>query len=261
MAYSPMDKYAIATLLETLAPVSLAADWDNCGLQVGDLAGELKGILVALNASLAACQRAIDLQCNLLVTHHPLFFKPLRQLLTTGGPGRIASRLLANDIALYTAHTNLDVVACNRRLADLLGWDFEQVLAPEANGMGLCGDLPEPLTISAIANRIRQALAPNGIRLVGASQKLVKRVGICAGSGSDLLAATERQQVDLFITGEIRYHVALEARDRQIAILEIGHQTSEEPVVDFLVGYLRKRLPATLLIEGFHEAEPFEVLL
>ncbi|MBM3273516.1 MAG: Nif3-like dinuclear metal center hexameric protein, partial [Candidatus Sericytochromatia bacterium] len=125
-------------------------------------------------------------------------------------------------------------------------------------GLGLYGDLPEPRKISEIADRVRTALTPRSLRLVGDAARTVKRVAICSGSGGDLCHRAADRGVELFLTGEVRYHTALEARDRDLAILEVGHQASEEPVVDFLVGYLRERLPTTVPVEAFHEAEPFE---
>ncbi|MBM3268260.1 MAG: Nif3-like dinuclear metal center hexameric protein [Candidatus Sericytochromatia bacterium] len=359
-----MDKHQIVGLVEALAPPRFAASWDNVGLQVGDLAGEARGVLVSVNPSLAAASYAIARRHNLLVTHHPLLFRPQKSLPTDREPGRTIAKLMGHDIALYAAHTNLDATACNRRIADLLGWKLDQVLDPagrepwfkvaifvptsqaedlaramweaggrvaasdlaslthpvegtfrakapagarsqmqtvagtklevvarqrdlddvlaaarrnhpyespacdvlklegdgDAWGIGLFGDLPEPATIAAIAARVRTALDPRSMRLVGDATREVRRVAICSGSGSELCGVAADRGVELFITGEVRYHTALDARDRGLAILEIGHQASEEPVVDFLVGYLRERLPTTVPIEAFHEAEPFEIL-
>ncbi len=360
-----MDKQQIVALIEALAPPRFAAPWDNVGLQVGNLAGEARGVLISVNASLAAASYAIARRHNLLITHHPLLFKPQKALPTDREPGRTIAKLLGHDIALYAAHTNLDATACNRRLADLLGWRLEHVLEQAGKeawykvavfvptsqaeelaramweagggkiggsdlasfthpaegtfrakstpgvrsqmqtvagtqlevvarqqdlddvlaavrrvhpyetpacdviriegggdpwGIGLYGDLPEPQSIADIAAKVRTALDPRSLRLVGDSRREVRRVAICSGSGGDLCDRAADRGVELFITGEVRYHTALDARDRGLAILEIGHQASEEPVVDFVVGYLRERLPTTVPVEAFHEAEPFEIL-
>ena len=117
-----MDRNAVISLVEGIAPTRYAATWDNVGLQVGSTAGEARGILVSVNPSMAAASCAIARQYNLIITHHPLLFKPARALATDREPGRTAAKLLAGDITLYAAHTNLDATACNRRIADLLGW-------------------------------------------------------------------------------------------------------------------------------------------
>ena len=320
---------------------------------------------MSVNPSMAAATYAGAKRHNLIITHHPLIFKAIKSLATDREPGRTTAHLLSHDIALYSAHTNLDATAANRRLGDLLGWQLDKVLEPggrdpwykiavfvptsqaedlsramwEAGGgrqvghdmasvmhpgegtfrarsgvgtiarlqtvagtrleivtprrdlegvitamrrthpyetvaydvfelenggdtwgMGLYGDLLEPVAIRDVAQRVRQALDPRSLRLVGDLDRQIKRVAICSGSGSDLALLAADRGVDLFITGEIRYHSALEAKDRGLAILELGHQASEEPVVDFLVGYLRERLPTTIAVEAFHEQEPFEIL-
>lgn len=363
---SVMDRNEVVALVEELAPPRYAASWDNVGLQVGHPGGEVRGVLVSVNPSLAAATQAIARRCNLLITHHPILFKPAKALLTDREPGCTIARLLGHDITLYAAHTNLDATACNRRIADLLGWKLDSVLDPGGSdawykvavfvptsqaddvaramweagggiasgydlasvtqpaegtfrarsapgsiprlhtvagtrlevvtrqrdldavlgavrrahpyetpacdvyrlesggdhwGIGLWGDLPEAATVREIASRVRTALHPRCMRLVGDPDRLVRRVAVCSGSGGDLWRRATDRGVDLYITGEIRYHAALEARDSGIAILEIGHQASEEPVVDFLVGYLRERLPTTIPVEAFHEAEPFENMM
>lgn len=130
----------------------------------------------------------------------------------------------------------------------------------EPYGIGLWGELAEPLTVGAIAGRVQQALSPRSLRLVGDRERLVRRVGVCSGAGGDLADAAIAQGVDLFITGEVRYHTALEAAEQGLAILEAGHQATEEPVVDYVTKYLAARVPETLPIVGFAEPEPFEVL-
>lgn len=127
-------------------------------------------------------------------------------------------------------------------------------------GIGLWGELPEPMTIKAVAERVQGAINPRSLRLVGDADRLVRRVGVCSGSGGDLADAALAQGVELFITGEVRYHTALEAEAQGLAMLEAGHQATEQPVVDFVVDYLKALVPATLSITGFAEPEPFEVL-
>lgn len=157
-----------------------------------------------------------------------------------------------------------DVVSAMRRVHpyETVSYDvFKLENSGEPWGMGLYGKLAEPQTIGEIAQRVRHALSPRSLRLVGDLSRKVSTVGICSGSGGDLAHRAADCGVELYITGEIRYHTALEVRDRGLAVLEIGHQASEEPVVDFLVGHLARQLPSTVPVEAFHELEPFEVLL
>lgn len=130
----------------------------------------------------------------------------------------------------------------------------------ESYGLGLWGELAEPLTALELAARLRDRVAPRSLRLVGDGSRPLRRVGLCSGAGGDLLDQAERLGLEGFITGEVRYHTALEALERDIVILEAGHQATEEPVVDFLLAYLTSRLGSAVPVTGFTEPEPFEVL-
>ncbi len=359
----------ILDLLEELAPLSYAASWDNCGLQVGDPDETCSGVLVTVNPSLAAVQEAERVGANLVVAHHPLLFKATKRLDTRRDPGRTVAHLVKAGITCYAAHTNLDATACNHHLSALIGLKMDRVLqaegrhpwfklsvlvpagsersllealwqagagqtgaydrvsftsegtasfrplpgsspslgrigtdhagaevrvevlvpapvrgavlaalvkahpyeAPaydlvrlenggESYGIGLWGELESPLTVGEIAERVRTALSPRSLRLVGDKSRLVRRVGVCSGAGGDLAEAAIAQGVDCYITGEVRYHTALEAAEQGLAILEAGHQATEQPVVDYVTNYLAARVPETLPIVGFAEPEPFEVL-
>lgn len=130
----------------------------------------------------------------------------------------------------------------------------------EPYGIGLWGDLSQPQTIEQIAQRVRQRIAPRSLRLVGGRARLVHRVAICSGAGGDLVAAAAAQGVQLLITGEVRYHTALEAQELGVAVLEAGHQATEEPVLQFLENYLSARVSPALPFHVVTEPEPFEVL-
>lgn len=130
----------------------------------------------------------------------------------------------------------------------------------EPYGIGLWGELEAPMSVADVARRVQSALAPRSLRLVGDPGRMVRRVGVCSGAGGDLAQAAIAQGVELYITGEVRYHTALEAAEEGLAILEAGHQATEQPVVDYVTNYLAARVPQTLSIVGFAEPEPFEVL-
>lgn len=130
----------------------------------------------------------------------------------------------------------------------------------DAYGVGLWGMLDPPMTIEAIAERVRLAIKPRSLRLVGDRTRLIRRVGVCSGAGGDLLEAVRANGVELFITGEVRYHTALEAVEQGISILEAGHQATEQPVVHYVTQFLRAQVPEAIPVSGFCEPEPFEVL-
>lgn len=355
--------------IEALAPLSRAANWDNCGLQVGSPDEPLKGVLISVNPSRHALEAAIAQGANLVVAHHPLIFKATKVIDTRHDPGRSTALAMRHGITVYAAHTNLDVTACNHHLSRLFGipmdrpievmgadpvyrmgvgippQDVSRVLeamwqagagrserydqasflvdgettfrplpgshpaegevmaasreplvraevlvkaadlkavkaamrgahpyeepifdlirlenAGEPYGIGLWGELPEPMAVSEVLARVKRAINPRSLRLVGDASRQVRRIGVCSGSGGDLAYDALSQGVECFITGELRYHTALDCLDRGLTVIEAGHQATEQPVVDFLVDALRPHLPASIPIMGFSEPEPFEVI-
>ena len=127
-------------------------------------------------------------------------------------------------------------------------------------GIGLWGDLPEPVALESLARHVHDVLNPRSLRLVGERQRLVRRVAVCSGAGGDLWEACLRHDVDVFLTGEVRYHTALDAAACGLSFIEAGHQATEQPVVDRLVRLLRPSIPAEIPVLAFAEDEPFEVL-
>ncbi|MEB3238371.1 MAG: Nif3-like dinuclear metal center hexameric protein [Candidatus Sericytochromatia bacterium] len=262
-----MERSELVRWLEVLAPPTRAASWDRVGLQVGRPDGDVTGVCVSVNPSLAAVRAAIALGANVLVTHHPLIFKPMGEVRTDREQGRILAEALAHDLTLYAAHTNLDVTACNRRLSDLMGWGLDQILVPEGIdeegrpwGLGLWGRLDVPRKLEELCREVGRTLQARSLRLVRGHDRPVSTVGVCSGSGGDFWHRAAALGLDLYVTGEMRYHDALDAVAAGVCVLEVGHQASEEPVVDVVVGFLRERLPRTVPVEGFREREPFEVL-
>ncbi len=119
-------------IMEKLAPAGLAMEWDNCGLQVGDPEAEVSGILLALDADLDVCREAAEKSCKLIITHHPLFLKQLKQINLQSPQGALVAALIKNGLTLYSAHTNLDSAkdGVNDCLAGLLGLEQTSVLKP-----------------------------------------------------------------------------------------------------------------------------------
>lgn len=127
-------------------------------------------------------------------------------------------------------------------------------------GIGLWGDLEQPTSLEALARRVHEVLAPRSLRIVGDRHRPIRRVAVCSGAGGDLWEACLRNGVDAFLTGEVRYHTALDAAACGLSFIEAGHQATEQPVVDRLVRLLRPSIPAEIPVLAFAEDEPFEVL-
>lgn len=141
-----------------VAPFSLAADWDNVGLMIGDPDLEVRRLGVALDALPETLDEAADRGCEALLTHHPLFFAPIKSLDLSHGPGRVVRTAVQRGMAVLAAHTNWDSAegGVSWELARLLGLNGTSVLDP-LSGLGVCGTLPEPLPAAEVLVRIKRA--------------------------------------------------------------------------------------------------------
>jgi dinuclear metal center YbgI/SA1388 family protein len=324
-------------VLHRLFPPDLAEEWDNVGLQVGDPAAPVERVLVALDPGAAAVAAACTHGAQLLVTHHPLLFKPLHRLTLDDPVGRVLWQAVRGGVAVIAAHTNLDVAAdgLNRWLAELLeladaeplqplaghlcklvvfvpvahaeavadalfaggagqigAYDhcsfqaagigtfrpgpgttpflgeagrrerveelrletivpqrrlsrvleklikahpYEEVaydLIPLANqlpgaGLGRVGRLAAPVSLAALADRVKTLLGCSSVRLVGRPEQVVSRIAVCGGSGAGLIAEAQRRGADVLVTGDVKYHEARQAEDLGLALLDAGHFATE----------------------------------
>jgi dinuclear metal center YbgI/SA1388 family protein len=235
--------------IEELAPPTLSEGWDNSGLQVGGENPEVTGILVALDPLPGVVQEAKDSGCNLIVTHHPLFFRPVKSLDLNQMQGSVAGRAIREGISIYSAHTSLDKVPYG--VSDALARPMGLVKAvpivqadgwPRGFGLGKIGELPKTMKAKELVDKLKDALGIKDARLVGDPDKVVDRVALCGGSGSDLIAAANSLGADIYITGDIKYHEALDQADGGMCLLDVGHYASELPVVKHFASLLRGTL-------------------
>ena len=241
---------AVAAVMDSLAPLATQMDWDNSGLLVGDPAGEVSGILVALDATLEVIREAQDLGAQMIVTHHPVIFHPVKQFLAGDPPFEAAVR----GIAVYSAHTCYDMAegGINTALAGALGlrnclplWE-ERPGDPASRRLGLAGDLPCAMTREELAAWVEEALGlpQNYVRhLPQAGPETVCRVAVCGGAGSDFLGEAVNAGCQAYLTGEVRRHEYLEAERRGLLLLDGGHFATENIAMPVLREQLAKALP------------------
>lgn len=228
----------VLAALAQVAPPRLAEDWDRTGLMIGRSSSPIGKITAALDPSLEAVRAAANPSgTGCLITHHPLFFKPLSALNTDTPIGRITAEAIRLDVAVVAAHTNLDSArgGVNDVLAAYLGVVNVVPLMPDAEdplaGMGRLGVLKTPLTPRELAARVRDALGAEAVRLTGGNNTRLSRAALCSGSGGSLIGLAADLGAEVFIIGEAGYHDLLEARDRGLTVIEAGHRNTEEPVV------------------------------
>lgn len=240
-----MTNAVIRDFLDGKAPVTTAEEWDNVGLLIGSPTDEVRRIVVALDVTCGALETAKAVGADLIVTHHPVIFSPLRHV--DGLPLALAQA----NISVIAAHTNLDkaVGGVNDTLAARLNLTD---VHPTEDGMCRIGKLPEPTDAVTFAKTVGTVLNTD-VRTNGGNT--VTTVAVCGGSGGDFLTALA-DKTDAFVTGEVRHHEWLYANERGITVIEAGHYATEVPVVDTLCRWLQDAFP-TLDVTAYYDESPY----
>jgi len=245
----------VMDIMEELAPRAYAEAWDNPGLLVGSPAQETARIVVCLDVSDAVVQFAVENDAHLIVSHHPMIFHAMKQIHTDTPLGGRIAELLKYDIAVFAAHTNLDIAegGVNDVLAKAVGLEKlthfvveGQDESGESYSLGRVGELAEPMTIATFAAQVRDALPTAHVRYVSAGARPVQRVALCSGSGAEYIARAAAMGADAYLTGDVRYHDAQHAVELGLHVIDAGHFGTEFPVV----AVLKKKLETALAARG-----------
>ena len=233
-----MNVQTVYDLIHTVAPFDTQMEGDNSGLLVGSPLQEVSKILFALDVTEPVIEEAAAIGAELIVSHHPLMFSAIRSLTDETYEGRIIRRLVREDISLISAHTNLDRAAggVNDTLAALCG-----LVEISGEGFFRSGFLPEPMTVRAYADLLEQNLETT-VRIMAPEDRVIRRVGLCSGSGGDEWIHAAEAACDAFVSGEIRHHFALAMAGAGIAAFECGHFATEEPGLAALAEALQNSL-------------------
>ncbi len=238
----------IASAIEEFAPRNLQESYDNAGLQVGDPEMKVNGILLCLDVTEDILTEAIDRKCNLIVSHHPLLFKGLRQLTGSTPAQRIVAEAIRHDIAVYSAHTNLDSAldGVSYEIANIIGLSDARPLDPHAGsdteGLGVVGDI-NPVPAIEFLRKLKEAFDVKCLRYSDRSPQLViRRAAVCGGSGASLIGKAIDAGADVIVTADVKYHDFTDNGDR-ILIADIGHYESEICSRKILSRAIRQRFP------------------
>ena len=243
-----MKVYQITEILEKIAPLEIAEEWDNVGLIIGDKNKEVKKLLVALDINTEILKQAVDLGVDMIVVHHPLIFKPINRINDS-----ILLSLIQNNIAVYASHTNLDnsELGVNSVLADVLS--LKNV---SREGMLAIGEINETSAFDFIAF-VKKQLKVEAVRVSNYElNKKIKKVAVLGGSGGDFVQQVANLKCDAFVTGEASYHDAQLAYENDLLLISAGHFETENPVVDMLTQYLTDNTDAEVV-----KAQPFNVYI
>jgi len=254
----------IMTVLEGLAPIALAEDWDNVGLILGRKTTDVSRILLALDATEEIVDEAIKLDCQAIITHHPPIFKPITRINDDNARGIRFLTLIERGMAVYACHTNLD--SCDGGINDMLCGIFgltnvegfhetkPEVFAARA------GVLPVEMRLEEFADFVKTKLNLSLANYVGDCNAKVRKVGVLGGAGADMkfFRTAVKAGCDTFVTSDIRYMPAIQAQDLGLNLIEATHYGSEIIFADGIKKLLNKHLSSLEVIVSSVNGQPFK---
>ena len=241
----------IASVIERLAPTQLAYEWDNVGLLCGDYEQEVSKVLLTLDLDIGVVEEAVREVAQMIVAHHPIMFEPLNKITAQTPEGKLLRALIQNNISYYAAHTNLDVAkgGLNDLLAKKVGLKNVKILEytdDNGEGIGRIGDIDSPITLGALAQRIKRALGVEYIRYSGDAEASVSRIAINTGGGTALIGAALDANADVFVTGDYKYSQVRHCVENGMKIIDVGHYDTEIIVCELFKDYLSKQFADAL---------------
>ncbi len=213
-------------------PRALSCDWDNDGLMVcADKNAEVHRVLVALDITAAVAEHAIQEGYDLIVSHHPLIFHPLKAVAPGEATVNKVIRLLTSGVSAMSFHTRLDAVAggVNDVLANAIGLQEIIPFGKDGEEMGRIGNLPAPMTLREFAELVKRATGAKQVQ-ISDSGKPVSRVAVLGGGGAGESGAAAAAGADTYLTGDLRHDQLTEAPERGMNLVQGGHFYTENLV-------------------------------
>lgn len=243
----------ICDVVAGIANPKLAENWDNVGLQLGDPRALVKKIMVALDLTPGLYKAAVENSVDMVITHHPPLFNPLKSFDLSKPLPSLLLNFIKSDISILSAHTNLDAAigGVNDILADIAGLVKRRPIIPsdidEKTGIGRIGNLVRPEMAQDFIASFLSRIETDTCMIAGCLDRSIQKVALCGGAGASLWPEVIRLNADIFITGEVKHNVAIEAEMINKIVVDAGHWATEHPVVPVL----SKKLQETLSSTGF----------
>lgn len=263
----------IQKFLHWVAPEHLAESWDNTGLLLGDSGADVKKVMTCLTLTEDVAVEAIGNNADLVITHHPLPFKPLKKISTESQPGKILWNLARSGISVLCPHTCFDggPKGINWQILEALGLQeirpIHDVPAGELEssdeasvGKGRIGQAANPLEIKEIYDRLQDLVGPGPVKFVESGKRKFQRIAVGCGSAGELLVDVAKQGGKLLILGETNFHTCLQAKQLGVSLLLIGHYRSERFALEVLADELGEQFPNIECWASQVESDPVEFL-
>ena len=253
----------IIDVIESTYAKRAAMDWDNVGLLVGRMEKDVKKIYVALEVTDEVLDAAIETGADMIVTHHPLIFSPLKKITDEHFIGNRVVRLLQHDISYYAMHTNYDVLGMAELSGKIFGLCnaevFEVTDVEKQEGIGRIGNLECNMTLKECCELVKKKFQLDCVKLFGDKETSVRRVAIVPGSGGKMIRLALSKKADVLISGDIDHHDGIDAVAQGLAVIDAGHYGLEHIFIADMAAYLEKNLEG-IIIEKARISHPFQVI-
>lgn len=240
-----MKASLIASAIEEVAPLALQESWDNSGFCIGDGDSEVHSALVGFDCTPELIREAAGTGADMVITHHPLIFGGIRKISGSTLTGRTVIEAIRHGITVYACHTNMDKVlhGVSGTTASRMGLEDIRVLDSDAdgNGLGVIGRLPEPMTPQAFLHHLKKSLRLNAVRHSRITDRPVRTVALCGGSGRSLIGRALAAGADVYVSGDISYHDFYAPDGMMVA--DIGHFESEVEIIQVISDIVREKIP------------------
>ena len=259
---------SLLPVFESLWPQASADEWDQVGLASGSPDQQIERVLLCVDPTINVLQEAKNRSCQLVVSHHPLLLEGVHSVAEGELKGDILAYAITNSIALFSAHTNADIVpgGVSDVLATKIGIQGSVPLVPTSgvSGHGRVGNLDSPMSIRDLAIRINEVLpatyAP--IRLAGDPDRIVSKVAVVGGSGASFLPDAINAGAECFITSDLKHHVSLEAISdpaNQISLIDISHFAAESLWLEPAATQLSEKVPTVEVLVSEISTDPWSL--
>lgn len=255
----------VAAYIEKISPVSLACEWDNVGLIIGNSDKPIKRIVVCLDLTREVLDFAIQKNANLILSHHPFIFKGVKKINTKESYGKMVEDIIKNDICVYAAHTNFDFAhnGLNDLLAKVIDLHYSNSLylgQSKDRIVGKIGEVIGDKTFGEFAEKVKEKLNVDNVRIAGDVDKVVKRVAVFCGSFDENFLNLVTKRADVIVTGDLKHHVVLDIMQKGLCAIDAGHFGTEHIFVDYIKRLLTQNFDGIEVFALSDEKDLFKYL-
>lgn len=255
----------VIQVIEAAYPREAALDFDNVGLLAGRTEKEVKKVYLALDATDTVIDHAAETGADMLITHHPLIFSPLKKVTDEDFVSRRVIKLIGHDISYYAMHTNYDVLGMAPLAEKVLGIRDARVLEVTGEdeggeqGIGRIGKLEKIMTLEECCVFVKHRLNLGSLKVFGDMKRKVHTIAVCPGSGKSVIKTAIEKGADVLVAGDIGHHEGLDAAEQGLAIIDAGHYGTEYIFIDDMKQFLERKLPVLDIVTE-PVRHPFQVI-